>query len=305
MLQRHHHLSKETSGPFPTSHRDRMKLGRSRQPWPNAPRTQGGLQQLGKRDEWSLGMAHLFTKDRLRLMFGPCKCSCWLMWGRDGEILTWGLTGRKWCCRDEGQGSDRRHSHWEVLEAERVEDSPNRGKSQDKDKETSGCRVFEESRKGHPSRSVPSISSFRKISLASGCALAPKVATAHVPIRLLHNGCHDPPNLVPDHLPSHRVSFPKSAPTAHLQALPPPGWPPCLPFYPSKLVSILLNPTQMPPFRDTILRPSFRTIVNLPPWILFVLLRISLCTSPCDTYFHSKPNIYWGRIKYTRQMHTT
>lgn len=120
-----------------------------------------------------------------------------------------------------------------------------------------GCSAHERSRKGHPSRSVPSISSFRKISLASGCALAPKVAAAHVPIRLVHSGFHDPPNLVPGDLPSHRFSFPKSAPTAHLQALPPPKWPPCFSFYPSKLVSFLLNPAQMPPFQDTILRPSF------------------------------------------------
>lgn len=128
MLQRHHHLSEKASRPFPKA-RDNLD-----HPHPPPAETGGnwdvcddpGLMYPAPREAFSSwagvmngppGVAHLFTGDKLGLMYGPCKCSCWVMRARGGEILAWGLTGRKRCQGDEGRGSDRRLSCWDRLKA--------------------------------------------------------------------------------------------------------------------------------------------------------------------------------------------
>lgn len=115
------------------------------------------------------------------------------------------------------------------------------------------------SKKDHPSRPVPSISSSRKIFLASGCAPAPKGASAHASVRLLHRGFPDPPNLAPDHLHPPRLPFPKPSPTtlpwAVAQGTSSTANAPLPPSHTSSPSSLLIL-LQWPLFQGTISQPS-------------------------------------------------
>lgn len=115
-------------------------------------------------------------------------------------------------------------------------------------------------RKHHPSRPVLSVSSSRKTFLASGCAPAPKATTDLMPVRLPHSGLQDPVWPQTTSIPTGFHS-PPSAPATHLQAFAPgmaSTWKASPPSSsPIQSLSTLLSSTQMPPFQDTVLKPSF------------------------------------------------